>query len=59
MTKHNDRTIDAFLTYLAKDIESHPGKLSSFPPELAKKIADLTSDVECDPDASIEANVTA
>jgi hypothetical protein len=56
VTKHND-WITAFLNSLARDVEIHPDKLSVFPPELAKTIADLTSDVDCDLDAPIESNV--
>ena len=53
MTKDEDSTIVAFLTFLAKDIESHAGKLGAFPPKLAKAIADLTSNVDCDLDEPI------
>jgi hypothetical protein len=56
VTKNND-WIAAFLTCLARDVEIHPDKLSFFPPELAKTIADLTSNVDCDLDAPIESDV--
>jgi antitoxin PrlF len=53
----SDPTINAFLSFLAKDLENRPGKISAFPPELAKAIAKLTAGVASDPDAPIEGDV--
>ena len=50
----SDPTIAAFLSFLAKDLESHPGQIRAFPPELAKAITKLTAGVASDPDAPIE-----
>jgi antitoxin PrlF len=53
----SDPAIEAFLSFLAKDIESHPGKISVFPPALASAIAGLTANVAFDPDAPIDGDV--
>jgi antitoxin PrlF len=53
----SDPTIAAFLSFLAKDLESHPDQISAFPPELARAVAELTADVASDPDAPIEGDV--
>ena len=47
----------AFLSSLSKDIESDPGKLRAFSPELARHIASLTQGVTFDPDETIEGGV--
>jgi antitoxin PrlF len=52
-----DRTSAAFLAFLAKDIESRPDKLSSVPSVLLNTIANLTANVDSDPDAPIDAEV--
>ena len=53
----DDPAIASFLSFLAKDIEANPRKLTAFPPELAKHIASLVEGVEFDPDAPIEGDV--
>lgn len=53
----SDPAIAAFLSFLAKDVESHPHRLRAFPPALAKSIAKLTADVVSDPDAAIDGDV--
>jgi hypothetical protein len=45
------------LSFLSQDIESDPGKLRAFTPELARHIASLTQGVTFDPDATIEGDV--
>jgi antitoxin PrlF len=52
-----DRISAAFLAFLAKDIESRPDKLSSVPSVLLNTIANLTANVDSDPDAPIDAEV--
>jgi antitoxin PrlF len=52
-----DPAIGAFLSFLARDIEANPDKVSAFPRELIESIAELTKDVEFDPDADIEGDV--
>jgi antitoxin PrlF len=53
----DDPAIAAFLSFLSKDVESDPGKLTAFSPELAKHIASLTQGVKFDPDETIEGDV--
>jgi antitoxin PrlF len=53
----DDPAIAAFLAFLSKDVESDPGKLKAFSPELAKRIASLTRDVKFDPEETIEGEV--
>jgi len=50
-------SIAAFLSFLSKDVESDPGKLRAFSPELARRIASQTQGVTFDPDESIEGDV--
>jgi peptidoglycan/LPS O-acetylase OafA/YrhL len=54
--RDKDSVISAFLSFLGKDIESRADKLSAFPPELARTVADLTSQVASDPDGPIDEN---
>jgi hypothetical protein len=51
------QTIAAFLSFLSKDVESDPGKLRAFSPDLARKIARLTQGVTFDPGETIEGDV--
>jgi hypothetical protein len=51
------QTIGVFLSFLSKDVESDPGKLKAFSPELATHIASLTRDVTFDPGETIEGDV--
>lgn len=53
----DDPAIASFLSFLSKDIESHPEKLRGFPATLAQRIAELTKGVEFDPDAEINGDV--
>jgi antitoxin PrlF len=52
-----DPAIVAFLSFLSRDMEAHPEKLSSLTPELARHISALTEGVEFDPDAPIDGDV--
>jgi antitoxin PrlF len=52
-----DRTLEAFLNFLEKDIEEHPSRLVPLSDELLKEIHDLVGDVEIDLDAPIEGDV--
>jgi antitoxin PrlF len=38
----NDPVVGAFLEFLARDIATHPDRLTSLPPELLKEIERLT-----------------
>jgi antitoxin PrlF len=53
----DDPAIASFLSFLSKDIASHPEKLRAFPATLARRIADLTKGVAFDPDAEIDGDV--
>jgi hypothetical protein len=51
------QTIAAFLSFLSKDVESDPGKLRAFSPELTRHVASLTQGVTFDPGETIEGDV--
>jgi hypothetical protein len=51
------QTTAAFLSSLSRDIESDPGKLQAFSPELGKYIASLTQGATFDPGETIEGDV--
>jgi antitoxin PrlF len=53
----SDPALTAFLCLLAKDVASHPEKISAFTPALAERITSLIGTVEFDPDAEIEGEV--
>jgi antitoxin PrlF len=50
----SDLTIAAFLSFLSRDVGTHPEMLRAFPAGLAKRIATLTEGVEFDPNAKSE-----
>jgi antitoxin PrlF len=52
-----DPVINAFLAFLATDMERRPGALSTLSPQLAKRVAKLNEGVEVDPDEAIEGRV--
>jgi antitoxin PrlF len=54
---HEDPAVAAFLSFLARDMKRHPGKLKALTPDLARQIAELVEGVEFDPDAPIEGDV--
>jgi antitoxin PrlF len=52
-----DKTPEAFLDLLEKDIEENPTRLVPVSEEMLKEIYDLVGDVEIDLDAPIEGDV--
>ncbi|CAN5476910.1 type II toxin-antitoxin system PrlF family antitoxin [soil metagenome] len=52
-----DPALGAFLDFLANDIASHPAKLKTLSPTMAKRMASLTKGMTFDPDEPIEGNV--
>lgn len=52
-----DPAIDAFLRFLAKDMEAHPERMVTMPPALAARMAELTEGVGTDVDTPIEGDV--
>jgi antitoxin PrlF len=55
---HGDPAIDAFLSFLAKDIEGRPKAIKALSPALARQIAELIEGVEVDPNEEIEGDVS-
>ncbi len=53
----SDPAVDAFLSFLAKDMESHPESISALSPALVDRIAGLIEGVDVDPDEEIEGEV--
>jgi antitoxin PrlF len=53
----SDPALAAFLSLLAKDVATHPEKITAFPPVLAERIASLIESGEIDPDAEIDGEV--
>ncbi|MGU3541124.1 type II toxin-antitoxin system PrlF family antitoxin [Methylobacterium sp. A54F] len=53
-----DPVIDAFLSFLARDITADPGKLAAFPAALAERMAALTAGMTVDLDEEIDGAVT-
>lgn len=52
-----DPALDAFLAFLAADVQRRPDQLAALSPELAARIAALTEGVESDPEAAIHGDV--
>ncbi|MGA8600364.1 MAG: type II toxin-antitoxin system PrlF family antitoxin [Beijerinckiaceae bacterium] len=46
-----------FLSFLAEDMQNHPGRLTTLSLALAERIAGLIEDVDVDPGAAIEGSV--
>jgi antitoxin PrlF len=55
--EEDDPVIDAFLAFLATDIQRKPDVLAALSPAFVQKIADLTKGVELDVDEPIEGEV--
>jgi antitoxin PrlF len=55
--EHDDPTINAFLAFLANDMERRPHALTAFPASTAERIADLTGNISVDLSAPIEGAV--
>lgn len=53
----DDPALGAFLDFLAKDIASHPAKLKTLSPAMARRMASLTKGMTFDPDEAIEGGV--
>jgi len=53
----DDPAINAFLGFLATDIEQHPQKIKALSPDLAARIASLTDGVSVNLDNEIDGNV--
>lgn len=53
----DDPLIDTFLAFLARDMERHPERISSFPESLRHRMLDLVGDMPVDPDDPIEGDV--
>lgn len=49
-----DPALAAFLTFLARDIERHPGRIAGIPAELHRRLGRLTRGVTIDHDAPID-----
>lgn len=49
----NDPVLDKFLFFLARDIESHPGRMRGLDAGLAKRIRSLVRGVKVDLDAEL------
>jgi antitoxin PrlF len=52
-----DPVIDGFLTFLARDMEARPDTLSTLPPALVSRMADLTKGMKVELDAPIDGEV--
>jgi antitoxin PrlF len=52
-----DPVVDAFLDFLARDMASHPERLTGLTPDLIAHIQRLTEGIEIDLDAPIEGDV--
>ena len=49
----DDPVLDKFLSFLARDLESHPGRVRGLDPGLAKRIRSLVKGVKVDLDAGL------
>jgi antitoxin PrlF len=56
-TEADDPAIAAFLTFLARDIESRPEAIEALSPALAATIEALTKDIDADPGEEIHGDV--
>jgi antitoxin PrlF len=55
--REDDPAMTAFLTFLARDIERHPGRVASLSPALINRIDALVKDIEIDTDDAIKGDV--
>lgn len=55
--ERDDPAINAFLSFLAKDIKKRPDAISALSPALAQRIAELIEGVDVDPSEEIEGDV--
>jgi antitoxin PrlF len=55
--EHEDPTVDAFLAFVATDMERRPQALTVFSGSLADRIADLTQGISVDLNVPIEGTV--
>lgn len=53
----DDPVIDSFLTFLAKDMEKDPARISAFPDALRDRMEKLVKGMNVDPDDPIEGAV--
>ncbi len=53
----DDPVVGVFLSFLAEDMQNHPGRLTTLSLALAERIAVLIEDVDVDPGAAIEGSV--
>ena len=53
----DDPVVGVFLSFLAEDMQNHPGRLTTLSLALAERIAGLIEDVDVDPGAAIEGSV--
>ena len=53
----DDPVVSVFLSFLAEDMQNHPGRLTTLSLALAERIAVLIEDVDVDPGAAIEGSV--
>ena len=56
--EREDPAIDAFLSFLAKDIGGRPKAIKALSPALAHRIAELIEGVDVDPNEEIEGDVS-
>jgi antitoxin PrlF len=52
-----DPCVDAFLSFLAKDMEAHPESIAALSPALMQRIAGLIEGAQIDVDEAIEGKV--
>ena len=55
--EHNDPTVDAFLSFLATDMDSRPEALTALSNSLAEQIQELTLGITVDLNAPIEGHI--
>ncbi len=53
----DDPALEAFLSFLARDIRDHPESISALSPAVVERIAGLIEGAEIDPDEEIEGEV--
>lgn len=56
--EEGDPVIDAFLSFLARDMARHPAAITAFPAALAERMAALTAGMDVDPGEAIDGPVT-
>jgi antitoxin PrlF len=52
--EHEDPVLENFLTFLGRDLATHPDRLTAFPQSLLERAQAITSGIPIDHDASID-----